>query len=403
MADRRPPLVAADESLTHQIVDTFASVGQSDPTWTEKIWFTAHRRDGSAQVVAGLGKYTNRGVVDGFGAVAMGREQWAVRASRDLSAGVDRTGVGPLDYEILEPLRTVRFVLAPTEVSPISFDVTMTGALPPALEQGAPERSSDGYRVMQDVLRYHQAGTATGWLQVGGHRVELDGQTTVAFRDHSWGVRAAVGGPLPRMRPAGAGADRALLIWSPMLLTRPDGSDYVLFAFLVHRWTGGAVHLDVQGEEQTAEGSRRFVAIDHDLDVDPTTRRLRGGELRLRTAEGAERRITITAVDDAGFHLGQAGYFGYGGHFLGEWRGPDHVEADHHPDTTDPAAARRLRQVRDQLVRVEDHETGAVGFGNIEFQAVGLFLELGLTSEGAFGDEPTAILPHTDAPDEDHS
>ena len=38
-------LVPEDELLTHQIVDTFATVGQSDPSWTEKIWSMAHARD----------------------------------------------------------------------------------------------------------------------------------------------------------------------------------------------------------------------------------------------------------------------------------------------------------------------------------------------------------------------
>ena len=31
------PLTAADEMLTHQIVDTFASVAQTDRSWTEKV------------------------------------------------------------------------------------------------------------------------------------------------------------------------------------------------------------------------------------------------------------------------------------------------------------------------------------------------------------------------------
>ena len=58
-------LVPEDESLTHQIVDTFATVSQSDPSWTEKIWTIAHARDNSLQAVLGVGKYTNRGVFDG--------------------------------------------------------------------------------------------------------------------------------------------------------------------------------------------------------------------------------------------------------------------------------------------------------------------------------------------------
>jgi len=31
------PLLPADEEFNHQIVETFASVGQSDPAWAEKV------------------------------------------------------------------------------------------------------------------------------------------------------------------------------------------------------------------------------------------------------------------------------------------------------------------------------------------------------------------------------
>ena len=66
-------LCAADEGLNHQIVDTFATISQSDHAWTEKIWGSIARTDGSLQVDFGLGKYHNRGIVDGFGGVSCGR------------------------------------------------------------------------------------------------------------------------------------------------------------------------------------------------------------------------------------------------------------------------------------------------------------------------------------------
>ena len=90
--------------LTHQIVDTFATVGQSDPSWTEKIWTIAHARDNSLQVVLGVGKYTNRGVFDGAAGVCQGTEQWTVRAGRRLSSDPASTTVGPIHYEVVEPL-----------------------------------------------------------------------------------------------------------------------------------------------------------------------------------------------------------------------------------------------------------------------------------------------------------
>ena len=64
-------LVPEDELLTHQIVDTFATVSQSDPSWTEKIWTIAHARDNSLQLVLGIGKYTNRGVMDAYAGPAI--------------------------------------------------------------------------------------------------------------------------------------------------------------------------------------------------------------------------------------------------------------------------------------------------------------------------------------------
>ena len=41
------PLVPADETLHHQITDTFATVAQSDRSWTEKVCAMAALRDGS--------------------------------------------------------------------------------------------------------------------------------------------------------------------------------------------------------------------------------------------------------------------------------------------------------------------------------------------------------------------
>ena len=88
------PLRGADEGLNHQIVDTFAVVSESDFSWTEKLWVSIARTDGTLQADFGLGKYHNRGVIDGFGGVSRGREQWTVRGSRDLAGDPGRFGVG---------------------------------------------------------------------------------------------------------------------------------------------------------------------------------------------------------------------------------------------------------------------------------------------------------------------
>ena len=73
--------------------------------------------DGSIQLAFGMGKYTNRGVLDAYAGVSRGKEQWTVRSSRRLAPEVERLESGPIRYEILEPLhwcasaspRTTRF------------------------------------------------------------------------------------------------------------------------------------------------------------------------------------------------------------------------------------------------------------------------------------------------------
>src|SRR5438309_9868208 len=102
-----------DEGFNHQVIDTFAVVGTSDTAWTEKVCAMAAARDGSLQLGFGLGKYTNRNVIDGYGGISRGKQQITVRASRRLDDDPERTVMGPLPYEVVEPLRTNRFVLAP--------------------------------------------------------------------------------------------------------------------------------------------------------------------------------------------------------------------------------------------------------------------------------------------------
>ncbi|HEV7758860.1 MAG TPA: hypothetical protein VGO78_07720, partial [Acidimicrobiales bacterium] len=85
MAYSSGPLLAADEALTHQIAATFGRVAQSDRAWTEKVWVMAAAADGSVSVAFGLGKYTNRNVMDAFAGISMGTQQWTVRASRRLA------------------------------------------------------------------------------------------------------------------------------------------------------------------------------------------------------------------------------------------------------------------------------------------------------------------------------
>lgn len=379
-------LVPEDEMLTHQIVDTFATVSQSDPSWTEKIWTIAHARDNSLQVVLGVGKYTNRGVFDGAAGVCRGTEQWTVRAGRRLAADSAGTTVGPIHYEVVEPLKSIRVSLDPSEHAPIAFDVVMRGDFPPALEDPWPDRSPDGYRVTHNVLRYRQVGVASGWVEVEGERTEFTPQEWISVRDHSWGLRPGVGKPIPGLPRRGRHRiDQMFMTWLPMTLTRQDGSTYSLFVFYQEERGAGYSQIRCQAEQQNADGSsHRFASVQQQLNFRDDNRRLIGGTITLIDSDGSTRPITITAAGPGGFHLGPAGYYGWNDWVYGEWVGELRVEGSHITECDKPENARKLHQLRDLLVRVEDPAGGGVGLGNAETFALGEIPELGLTAENSF-------------------
>ncbi len=381
------PLVPADETFNHQIVDTFATVAQSDRSWTEKVCAMAGARDGSIQLGFGMGKYPNRGVLDAYAGASRGVEQWTCRASRELAADPGTTAVGPITYQVLEPYRRVRFALDANDVVPVRFEWTFEAAVPPGLEHHEQHRSPDGYRLDADIVRYHQIGTAHGWAEVDGQRVDLDEQMWVSTRDHSWGVRYQVGAPVADVATRQVPDDVAILvIWSPMLLERPDGSRYGLHLYYQHHALGDLYHrTEFQGTVEHPDGRvERLADLRTDLAFDPDNRRLQGGMLTAVAADGSTRPLTIRAASQTGFCLGAGLYFGFDDHWHGEWRGRLHVDGEHLADCSDPDTARRVHQLRDCLIHVEDPVGGGTGWGNMQTMAAGPHPAMGLRAETSF-------------------
>jgi hypothetical protein len=299
---------------------------------------------------------------------------------------VERLATGPITYDVVEPLQVVRFALAPNDVLPISFEWTFTGAVPCALELPEHHRSRDGLRLDADIVRYHQIGTATGWADVDGARYELTDDTAVSTRDHSWGVRYMVGAPVDDVedaaRPSGVSTT---VMWSPVLMERPDGSRYGIHTYYQRHSFGDWQRIELQGGIEHPDGRREpWAALVPRAEVRDDNRRLTSAELAFTMGDGSARPLTVTALGDTGFHLGTGLYFGFDGHWHGEWRGDLHVDGEHIPDCADPATAHRIHQMRDNLVRVEDPVGGGVGVGNLQSIFAGPHPELGLTEDMSF-------------------
>jgi hypothetical protein len=386
MANPVGPLGSADERFDHQIPDTFATVGVSDPSWTEKVCAMAASRDGALQLGFGLGKYTNRNVLDGYAGVSRGVEQITVRGSRRLFPSPDLTSVGPIHYEVLEPMQRVRFRLEPNECQPVAFDWVYQAALPPATEERTHQRAPLGYRISADLVRYHQIGTASGWVEIDGQRHQIEPDGWVSTRDHSWGVRYDVGTPPTDTDPFDPVSEMDFqMIWCPVLMSDPDGTRWGLFMHLVDLQGFGHSHRTVTGAVEHADGRvERMADIRPELSFDPSNRRLLGGEVAVTLEHGQVRLFELEVPTATGFHLGAGLYFGWQGHHHGEWRGELHVDGERLADCGEPGLARRLHQIRDTFVRVHEPATGAHGWGNCQPIIIGEYPERGLTADSSF-------------------
>lgn len=371
------PLVDADGIWDHQITDTFAVTDSSDREWTEKIWASLAAKDGSLQVDFGLGKYTNRNVVDGFGGISRGREQWTVRASRSLQSEPNATSVGPLPYTIVEPHSVVRFTLAKSDVRPIAFDLTLTGALPPFFEDRNRYRGASN-RLEQDVVRYNQGGNVTGWVEMDGERHEVGADDWFGIRDHSWGMRGDIIGIRPTdlqpaFRPTRSKGQRG-----PWLLVRPDGKPYYVALMSVGMFFN-QVSGFFSGYVNHPDGRQdRVVTLETDFSVEPRTRYLQRGSFVLTTEAEATHNIEVTPLGETGFHLRTGWYGQWKGGAHGIWRGESHVEGEYIPDCV--AVVSQLGQVRDRPVKVVDGD--AAGYGILETWPEGPWPEFGLAEDG---------------------
>jgi hypothetical protein len=223
-------------------------------------------------------------------------------------------------------------------------------------------------------------------VEIEGARTDFDTDAWVSTRDHSWGVRHGVGAPDPDVKGADRPDDLAILVnWCPVVCERPDGSRYALHWFWQRQELPGWHQEHFQGGVEHPDGRvEPFSAIDPEFDVDPVTRRFRRARITFRTAGGSTRPITVEKLGDTGLPLGAGLYFGLDGRYHGSYRGVLEVEGEHVADVTAPAEARRLHQLVDHVVRVDDPVGGGVGVGNLQTVFAGPIPALGLDQGSSF-------------------
>lgn len=318
-----------DELLCHQAPTTFDHVVDSSDNWRENVWCCAHDLTGRFFLSSHFGVSTNRNVMDASALLAIdNKTQYNIRASREFRPRTDDVRVGPLSYRIVDGMRTVQWLLAENDFG-MSWEVEFEARMPPHEE--VPQFARSRGRLTENISRYAQTGRAKGWVKVDGRTHDIKPETWLAHRDHSWGIR-----------------------WQHNLYTEAQGfqppepqlgflGDWHIFQFddwmvcsSLREDHNGAV-LDFTGGISFALGDprpeTRLVCEEHDFDLIPGTKLLRGGRITCFAEDGASKTIQIRPI--AIIYLQAAGYWPYKGFRLGRWMGKDWIDGEKF-DISDP-------------------------------------------------------------------
>ena len=374
-------LTVADEYFNHQIVNTHSAVASGDHAWTEKIWFTLMRKDGALQIGGGLGKYANRNILDGFAAVQRGTQQRTVRASRVLRPREQEMQVGPISYRIVEPFKRVDFTLAENSAQPLQFDLTLIATMPAFFEKRDVVLTAG--RTASDVIRYHQAGAVSGWVEIEGERISIDPSEWYGFRDHSWGIREHVGKEPPDLVPGSIGVTSDSKTgrpyhfnWLVSQIDRPDGTSYDL-AYYFRDFGGDGPPDFFSGYINESDGTQ--IPILH-LYPEIAYRKsdkaaMKGKVTAILAGKGRsmnERVFEIEAIDpEMGVRLLPGMYGPWKDQLHGSFKGEDFLDGECIEDVN--AANKTTEnyrwQIRDRPVRVREGENS--GYGDMESIIIG--------------------------------
>lgn len=312
-------LTGLDDTLFHQTADPMAYTHVSDHRFFDRSVYGVYAPDHSAHILTSIGVYKNMDVMDGFVMAQINREkQYNQRYSRRLSNDYERPGLGPLQYDIIEPMKRHRVWLAEGDY-PVSFDLEWKAVLPAHLESRHHVRHHG--RLIRDYSRFDQFALSNGWIKIGDQRFDV--KDWFSWRDHAWGVRPGVGGYEPN-----TGA-----------LDTQDGYLAIYFWFLTDEFGGfiqtqengdGVMHyLNGVVQSRTGGPDRRVTHVEHEIEFEPGTRVYRRLKMRFTTDDGKQWEGEADALGRGWVFKGSGYNNGYNDERgLGFFRGEDLTEID---------------------------------------------------------------------------
>lgn len=201
-------LTRGDDFPLHQTSEPIAFAG-TDRNFYDRYFFNGYNPDGDVFFAAAMGFYPQLAIVDAAFSVIVDGVQHNLRASRRSGGERLDLSVGPIALSVDEPLERLTLRIAPND-GPVTGEITFHARHFPIEEPRFIRRN--GTRLFMDYTRMTQNGRWSGWLDVGGRRIDID-SAWAGTRDRSWGIRP-VGASDPQPPPDG-NFSQFFWLWTP--------------------------------------------------------------------------------------------------------------------------------------------------------------------------------------------
>jgi hypothetical protein len=283
-------LTPYDEFPVHQSPYPFSVVAITDYSFDDGYYFGVFSAEQEIFLFQGMRVNPNNDIVGGYAGIMIGGRQYTARFKRPWRPQFD-TRIGPYRYTFVEPYTEVQLALGDNE-SDLTFDVRWLATAPPFEE--AHHLATTRNRRTTDQTRYSQSGTAEGWIEFQGTRIEVVPGQWWASRDHSWGLYYERPPMAPTSRfvrpPEPTAVRRALRFWT--VFSSPQVSGFYGFHEGEHGERielndtfgtpfEGALHRSIAGDPV------RLVSATHDVVLDTGMTRFRSATVVLTDADGA--------------------------------------------------------------------------------------------------------------------
>lgn len=269
-----------DDYPIHQTPEPLASPQSGDRNFYDRYFANGYTREGDVYFAAAMGLYPNRRVQDAAFSIVHEGRQYVVRASRLAPLERTETTAGPISFQVLEPMRTMRLHVAPNDFG-VEADLLFRLRTVAVEEPRYTHRVAG--RISMDSTRFTQFGTWEGWISIHGTRLPVEPSRVPGLRDRSWGIRPV--GEREQGAPSPA-EPQFFWLWCPVQF------DDLCTHFMVNEtgdgrpWqaSGCRVRVPRSSDEidPTSEADvERMLSVAHRVQWRPGTRRAERAELTL--------------------------------------------------------------------------------------------------------------------------